>query len=116
MSKQNGGKTWSELQQIKNKNKKIHGQNVKNKRIVQDQKTKLDQHTVQSKRTDRPEVSSAQLNNYDSDDELFENNHSAWVYKNMKGLGAPSYGMCHDSEGILDYELWKEAQCDGDWQ
>ena len=49
----------------------------------------------------------------DSDEELLLTDNSAWIRKNWSKSGIPpSKGMCYDYNGILDWELWKEAEAE----
>ena len=47
---------------------------------------------------------------YDSSDEEYHTDHSAYVSRKWSESGiAPSFGQCHNEYGILDYELWEKA-------
>lgn len=104
-SQQTQGKSSKDLQREKNK--------VRNRQVQQ--KTRLEQEKLQEQRKQQQMENDYYRNYDDSDEELRLRDHSAYVRKTMKGLGSPSYSMCHyeiDGMAILDWEMWKEAQHD----
>lgn len=98
----------------RNNQKKSQQTRGKSSAEIQRQKNKANNRRIQQKQVvHQPHV---ETNFSDSEDDLWHTDHSAYVWKNMKGIGAPSFGMCHDEYGILDAELWKEAQCEDNWR
>lgn len=52
---------------------------------------------------------------YEDDHELWLNDHSTWILKEWYESGIPpSKSMCRDANGILDYEIWKDASAERD--
>jgi len=96
-SQQPRGKSQQEIQRQKNK------ENNRKKQLQIAQVIRSDPRQIIHRANQIDEQ-----NYIDSEEDEWLHNHSSWLSKQDK----PSFGMCHDAWGILDFEVWKESQYD----